>query len=308
MQSVSCSEPSAGTNGSTPWNSDTNMTSINIGRDACSFVSDKTSPITVTNPNSDPVDVDFKSMWNRTEHGEFSSSFPGSPRNSTFRKACSFISEDYDYSKSTEHTYGIKPATKKKEHSRDRKCTREIGNCIEKELLSMERSSVASLETEHSSEGVDALSLSLSLPLSLSHSDVIINNQNQNQNSNQNSYQNQNNSNNKHQNQNHCDKTEIKEKGEKISNGKIEKKIEKVEKDRDSGMVVTEEKELEIEVEKEVEKEKEKEVEVEEEEPVCVGKYAKQRSELDYSYHSQYTPERQLFQDLLIGTYVRTNN
>lgn len=35
--------------------------------------------------------------------------------------------------------------------------------------------------------------------------------------------------------------------------------------------------------------------------PVCVGKYAEQRRELDYSYHSQYTPERQLFHDILIG-------
>ena len=35
--------------------------------------------------------------------------------------------------------------------------------------------------------------------------------------------------------------------------------------------------------------------------PICVGKYAEQRRELDYSYHSQYTPERQLFHDILIG-------
>ena len=36
--------------------------------------------------------------------------------------------------------------------------------------------------------------------------------------------------------------------------------------------------------------------------PVCVGKYGEQRKALDYSYHAQYTPERQLFHDELIGT------
>lgn len=35
-----------------------------------------------------------------------------------------------------------------------------------------------------------------------------------------------------------------------------------------------------------------------------VGKYAKQRKELDHSYHSHYTPERQYFHDMLIGTRV----
>lgn len=40
--------------------------------------------------------------------------------------------------------------------------------------------------------------------------------------------------------------------------------------------------------------------------PICVGKYAKQRYGLDYSYHAQYVPERQLFHDMLIGTSVRT--
>lgn len=35
--------------------------------------------------------------------------------------------------------------------------------------------------------------------------------------------------------------------------------------------------------------------------PICVGKYAKQRLGLDYSYHAQYVPERQLFHDMLIG-------
>jgi hypothetical protein len=36
--------------------------------------------------------------------------------------------------------------------------------------------------------------------------------------------------------------------------------------------------------------------------PICVGKYAKQRYGLDYSYHAQYVPERQLFHDMLIGS------
>ena len=36
--------------------------------------------------------------------------------------------------------------------------------------------------------------------------------------------------------------------------------------------------------------------------PLYVGKYAKQRKELDHSYHSHYTPERQYFHDMLIGT------
>jgi hypothetical protein len=38
--------------------------------------------------------------------------------------------------------------------------------------------------------------------------------------------------------------------------------------------------------------------------PLYVGKYAKQRKELDHSYHSHYTPERQFFHDMLIGTYI----
>lgn len=35
--------------------------------------------------------------------------------------------------------------------------------------------------------------------------------------------------------------------------------------------------------------------------PLYVGKYGKQRKELDHSYHSHYTPERQYFHDMLIG-------
>ena len=35
--------------------------------------------------------------------------------------------------------------------------------------------------------------------------------------------------------------------------------------------------------------------------PLCVGKYGEQRKALDYSYHAQYKPERQLFHDELIG-------
>jgi hypothetical protein len=38
--------------------------------------------------------------------------------------------------------------------------------------------------------------------------------------------------------------------------------------------------------------------------PLYVGKYAKQRKELDHSYHSHYTPERQYFHDMLIGTCI----
>ena len=37
-----------------------------------------------------------------------------------------------------------------------------------------------------------------------------------------------------------------------------------------------------------------------------VGKYSKQRSELDYSYHWQYTAQRQLFHDLLIDRFFET--
>lgn len=38
-------------------------------------------------------------------------------------------------------------------------------------------------------------------------------------------------------------------------------------------------------------------------EPVFVGKYARQRELLDYSYHLHYTPERQLLHDTLMERY-----
>lgn len=37
-----------------------------------------------------------------------------------------------------------------------------------------------------------------------------------------------------------------------------------------------------------------------------VGKYAEHRSQLDYSYHGYYTPERQLFHDIIIDAFHET--
>jgi hypothetical protein len=44
----------------------------------------------------------------------------------------------------------------------------------------------------------------------------------------------------------------------------------------------------------------------EEEKPVYVGKYARERSELDYTFHENYIPERQLFHDILIDQFFKT--
>eukprot|EP00596_Hydrurales_sp_CCMP1899_P009956 CAMPEP_0119044714 /NCGR_PEP_ID=MMETSP1177-20130426/33816_1 /TAXON_ID=2985 /ORGANISM="Ochromonas sp, Strain CCMP1899" /LENGTH=599 /DNA_ID=CAMNT_0007015247 /DNA_START=233 /DNA_END=2029 /DNA_ORIENTATION=+ len=44
----------------------------------------------------------------------------------------------------------------------------------------------------------------------------------------------------------------------------------------------------------------------EEESPIYVGKYARERSELDYTFHEHYIPERQLFHDILIDQFFQT--
>lgn len=44
----------------------------------------------------------------------------------------------------------------------------------------------------------------------------------------------------------------------------------------------------------------------EDENPVFVGKYARERSELDYTFHENYIPERQLFHDILIDQFFKT--
>jgi hypothetical protein len=44
----------------------------------------------------------------------------------------------------------------------------------------------------------------------------------------------------------------------------------------------------------------------EQEPPIYVGKYARERSELDYTFHEHYIPERQLFHDILIDQFFQT--
>ena len=156
----------------------------------------------------------------------FCSSFPGSPRNrksrdNIFEELNSLVSEDYDYTKSTEYSYAVKPQYFDRNNA-SRSITYDTGDegsegnkeCLERGLFLLDKN-----RTDIPSNLIEAEVSSIFLP--------------------------------------HPEKSSTEMKREK-------------EKAKELG-------------------------------PVCVGKYAEQRRELDYSYHSQYTPERQLFHDILIG-------